>query len=682
MLGPNESRVKWQFYKLGQYLDYKQNNTILTIDDEAYIRKSIKTYFEDYGFTVFEAENGKVGIEIFEEQKPDLVLLDLRMPEMDGLQVLEILKKKSPNTPLIVASGTGNISAVVEALHLGAWDYILKPVQDMNVLFHSVTQCLNESRLRMENREYQERLEELVRERTQELKVSEEKYKATFEFAATAMVILEKDKTISMANTKYAKLVGMDRSEIEGKTLWTQFVLPEDFDKIKTGYSENREPQQKGYTPEQYEFKLVRKNGEIRDAIAFVGRIPGTTKTVSSLLDITEKKKSEKRWRNLEKQLRKSQKMEAIGTLAGGIAHDLNNILSPILGYADMIMRSTDSEDTTSKRSEKIQRAAFRAADLVNQILMISRRDEEEKRAIRIHPVAKEVLKLLKGSIPSTIKIIDRIDTECGHVEADPTQVHQIVMNLCTNAYHAMEDTGGELIVSLKEVTAKKGELKMYPGLSTERYLCLTVEDNGCGIGGEIQDRIFDPYYTTKEEGKGTGLGLSTVYSIVNNYHGEIGFSSIPGKGTCFTVMLPVVARKFAIKEHYTGLNPADHKIQARLLVVDDDRDIADMCKEGFELLGYEVIVFYSSREALAYFKADPKGVDLVVTDQTMPHTTGYNLAKEMLSINPEIPIILCSGHKGAIDLKKATAAGIKRFVMKPYTVAEISNEIQQVLRH
>ncbi|MCP4115321.1 MAG: response regulator [Desulfobacteraceae bacterium] len=661
-------------------MDLKNSSKILTIDDEAYIRNSIRTYLEDYGFQVVEADTGRTGIDVFDREEPDLVLLDLRMPEMDGLQVLEILRKRSPDTPLIVASGTGNIRAVVEALHLGAWDYILKPVQDMSVLYHSVTKCLKESRLQKENKEYQDRLEDLVRERTRKLKASEQEYKAVFECTGTATAILENDQTISMVNTRFERLSGLPREQIIGRKKWTDFVTPADLEKMKRYHELRRSKAPHDLPPEQYEFMFVRSSGEERYVLVDVGVIPGTDRSVASLLDITKRKKAEQRGRSLEKQLRKSQKMEAIGTLAGGIAHDLNNILSPVLGYADMIMRSSEPGGITFERSEKIQKAALRAADLVSQILSFSRRTEEGKRAVKIYPVLNEAVRLLRGTIPSTIRIIDQIDRTCGLVEADPTQIHQVIMNLCTNSYHAMQSTGGELLVSLFPVEIPVDGSSDYPGLAPGHFLCLSVEDTGCGMPEEVLERIFDPYFTTKEEGKGTGLGLATVYSIVKSCQGEIIVKSTPGQGSCFKVMLPVVGAASGSDTRKTKGDYPERGHGERLVVVDDDREIADMCKEGFEALGYEVAAFYSGVDALDHFKKNHGNIDLVVTDQTMLHMTGFELAREMLAIRDNIPVILCSGYTGDVTEKSVADAGIRRFVLKPVTVDDLSREIQQVL--
>ncbi len=643
---------------------------ILTIDDEFYIRQSIRNYLEDYGFIVFEAENGQKGLEVFDRENPDLVLLDLRMPEMDGLEVLEIFKNKAPDIPLVVASGTGNISAVVEALHLGAWDYILKPIEDMSVLYHSVQKCLKASQLKKENKQYQERLEELVKERTHELQQSEDRYKAIFEYTETAAIIIEPDDTISMVNSKFCEFAGMDSQDIAGRKKWIDFVAPEDIELIRNYIDAKVNLKIDDYAPMQYEIRFI-GNNEKKYVYVSLGVIPGTDRAVVSLLDVTEKKKAEQRWHGLEKQLRKAQKMEAIGTLAGGIAHDLNNILSPFLGYADMIMRSSDPEAIVYKRSVKIQKAALRAADLVSQILSFNLRGEQKKRMIKIHPVSKEVLNLLKGTIPSTITIVDNIDSNCGSIEADPTQIHQVIMNLCTNAYHAMEQTGGTLTVGLKEITLTVADMVEYPNLTGGKgvYFSIEVSDTGCGMSNDVVDRIFDPYFTTKGEGKGTGLGLAIVYGIVKSCKGDIRVKTKPDKGTTFTILLPVADIENNIENRETITKSFKAGSGERLLVVDDDKNIARMYKEGFEFLGYNVELFFSSLEALDFFKENYHTIDLVVTDQTMPGRIGFDLAKDMLAIKKDIPIILCSGYPGMINKMKIKEAGIKSFIIKPVTV-------------
>jgi len=655
---------------------------ILTIDDESCIRQSVRTFLEDYGFFVLEAENGKTGLETFYKEQPDIVVLDLRMPEMGGLEVLKTLNGSFPDVPVVVASGTGNVDSLVQALHLGARDYILKPILDMEVLYHSIQKCLKESCIKKENKVYQERLEKLVQERTLALEQSEQRYKAVFEYTGTAAVILESDGTISMANSRFVKLADMHREDIQGKKKWTEFIPSQDVTALKNYIQAEESADDFSGSPIQYEAPFFDKNRQKKYVYVSMGKIPGTGRLVMSLLDVTEKKKAEKRWQGLENQLRKSQKMEAIATLAGGIAHDLNNILSPILGYADMIMRTTDSFTTTYRRSEKIHRAALRAADLVSQILFFNRGEAEEKQVFHLHPLIAEVVKLLQGSIPSTIKIVDQVEKNCGLVRADATQIHQVLMNLCTNAYHAMEDAGGILTVGLQQKQLTAADMIEYPNLPEGQgdYLVIMVSDTGCGMPGDILERIFEPYFTTKEDGKGTGLGLAMAYSIVTSLHGDILVETQPGKGSSFSVMLPAVADQShaEAKDVSPAVCPAG--CGERLLLVDDEPDVLDMWKEGLEFLGYAPKAFISSHKALEYYKTSHDQVDLVITDQTMPGKTGMELAKQMIAINKELPIILCSGYADPVTRQKVADAGIRRFVLKPVTAQILSQEIQKVL--
>ena len=659
-------------------------HTLLAIDDDDLVLGSIQHFFEDYGFTVLTATDGRSGLDMFRLHDPDLVLLDLRMHTMDGLSVLSRIRSTDAHVPVVVASGTHDISDVVKALHLGASDYILKPIRDMDVLLHSVQKCLKQMHLKRENLAYQERLEELVRERTEALDQSHRRYKAIFEHIGIAAIMVEQDGTISQANPGFAQLMGMPRQEIENKRKWCEFVDPRDVETIRSFMFNNHGISPSNQGPVQHEIRLLNDNGANKYVYATLGRIPGAPdQQIISLLDITERKLAETRWKNLERQLRKSQKMEAIGTLAGGIAHDLNNILSPVLGYADMIMRSTEAGGDNFRRSEKIQMAALRAADLVKQILSFNRGGVEEKRVIRLHALIKEVIKLMRGSIPSTIRIVDEVDRDSEPVLADPTQIHQVVMNLCTNAYHAMENSGGTLTVGLRRSVLTQADMIHFPNLPQGPgvYMVIDVKDTGCGMPLEVRERIFDPYFTTKEEGRGTGLGLATVYSITKACQGGVQVKTAPGQGSVFSVYLPASGSDAEEGGPTSAVSQRKVGRGENLLIVDDDREIALMYQEGFELLGYSPKIFFSSKAALDYFETRGDEVDLAVLDQTMPEKTGIELARDFLDKRPELPVILCSGYSANVTRDKVKDVGISRFFMKPVTVDTLSEAIQELLK-
>lgn len=379
----------------------------------------------------------------------------------------------------------------------------------------------------------------------------------------------------------------------------------------------------------------------------------------------------------METQLQQAQKMEAIGTLAGGIAHDFNNILFPMLGYTEMMLEDVPDDSPFQDKLQGILTGAMRAGDLVKQILTFSRQSDHEMKPLRIQLVLKEVLKLIRSTLPTTIDISQHIRSDCRLVMADPTQIHQIAMNLMTNAYHAMEGTGGTLTVTLKEVELTAGDLKdtvMVPG----PHVCLMVADTGPGMDQGVLDRIFDPYFTTKEEGKGTGLGLAVVHGIVKDHGGHISVFSEPGKGTEFKVYLPVIQTETDAKE--IGKRFIVPKGDERILLVDDEQEIVAMLKLMLERLGYHVTCRTSSIEALEAFKQNPNSFDLIITDLTMPNMTGEQLARQIIEIRPDMPVILCTGFSEKMSKKKADALGIKSLVMKPVVKSDLANTIRKAL--
>lgn len=394
-------------------------------------------------------------------------------------------------------------------------------------------------------------------------------------------------------------------------------------------------------------------------------------------VDITKQKQSQEEKANLETRLRQAHKMEAIGTLAGGIAHDFNNILGGVLGYADMAKDEVPVGSSAYNDLKNVLKAGYKAKELVKQILTFSRQAEVER--IPLHPqsIIKEAAKLLRSSIPTTIEIHQDIDPKCGVVLADPTQVHQILMNLCTNAYHAMEETGGKLEITLKNTELKTEDFQHEPDFEPGSYVELMVRDTGNGMPQEIRNRIFDPYFTTKETRKGTGMGLAIVHGIVKSYGGVIRVESEPGKGTTFQIFFPVVEKDVEAEPESQEQIPTGKE---RVLFIDDEPLLADMGKAMLERLGYTVTVRKSSLEALEAFRAQPDKFDIVITDQTMPEMTGAHMAKEILLIRSDIPIILCTGYSTSISEKKAKEIGIKEFALKPLIKKDIAILIRKVL--
>ncbi|MBW1720204.1 MAG: PAS domain S-box protein, partial [Deltaproteobacteria bacterium] len=382
--------------------------------------------------------------------------------------------------------------------------------------------------------------------------------------------------------------------------------------------------------------------------------------------------------RRLETQLRQAQKMEAIGTLAGGIAHDFNNILAAIIGYVELVKMKLPEDSEVLPDLDQILKSGFRAKSLVQQILAFSREQELKQRPLQLKYIVKESIKLLRSTLPADIEIKEYIAEDVGIVNSDPTQMQQIIMNLCTNACHAMQKEGGIISVGLGNVElddiASAQHMDLDPGI----YLRLTVGDTGSGMTSEVMDRIFDPYFTTKDTGIGTGMGLPIVHGIVKNHDGGIIVYSEPGKGSTFHVYLPIAKE---VEEHPEAREketlPRGHE---RILFVDDEPALAELGKQMLERFGYEVTATASSIDALEMFRSQPDRFDLVMTDMVMPKIRGDRLAKKLVEIRPDIPIIICTGRSEQMSEEKTKRIGIKALVMKPYVMKDLASIVRKVI--
>ncbi|MEW6601128.1 MAG: ATP-binding protein, partial [Nitrospirota bacterium] len=373
------------------------------------------------------------------------------------------------------------------------------------------------------------------------------------------------------------------------------------------------------------------------------------------------------------------QRLESIGTLAGGIAHDFNNILSAIIGYTDVALRKGIEDEKWRDNLHKVLEASDRAAALVRQILALSRKQQQERRPLQLSPLIKEALKLLRASIPSTIEIRQEIISQA-YVLADPTQIHQVIMNLCTNAYQAMMETGGVLSITLKEITSELVKITDGPALPDGCYVVLSVSDTGQGITKGIMDRIFEPYFTTKEQGKGTGLGLAVARGIVESHNGLITVGSQPGKGATFSVYLPVITCEQVKDDGKKQQSVIVTKGQGRIMVVDDEVSLQDMVRQLLTHAGYQVDVFTNGMEAWQAIFRGARYWDLLLTDQTMPGMTGSELALKVLEIRPNMPVIICSGYGITLDHEKLKKAGVFACVDKPLNGDTILSRIAQAL--
>ena len=621
-----------------------------------------------------------------------------------------------------------------------------------------------------------------------------------FEHTGTAIALIEEDTTISMVNSEFERLSGYDRSDIEGRMSWTEFVVPEDVEWMKEFHRARRKGDER--VPSEYEFRFVDRKGEIRHILNRVGMIPGTRKAIASLLDITDRKQTEIALREAEEKyrilaefaqacivmiqdgrtvyrnpyyekligysldetkerdfaeviapeyrevvrenyqkrirgqevdipyevevitksgervalevrstlvqykgrpaimavmsnitdrklaeaekeriqarLRQAQKMEAMGTLAGGIAHDFNNILAAIVGYIELALMDIPHGMAAARNLREALQSALRARDLIKQILAFSRGVEQEHKPLMLRPIVKEGIKMLRVSLPKTIEIREIMNSD-GATLSDPVQINQVLINLCTNAAHAMRQEGGVLEIALEDVRVDKPLQVHGKELPPNEYVRLRVRDTGHGIAPEHMDRIFDPYFTTKDVGEGTGLGLAVVHGIVDSSHGGILVRSEPGKGTVFDIYFPKLEKVPTEKGKKESSAPPLGV--ETILFVDDETDFLDIGKRLLESLGYKVVAADHPNDARKIFEDDPQQFDLAIIDRMMPQMRGEKLAEIIHRIRPDMPIVLCTGYAEPRNDGALKKLGISALVMKPLRISELAQTIRNVLK-
>jgi PAS domain S-box-containing protein len=505
-----------------------------------------------------------------------------------------------------------------------------------------------------------------------ERKAAEEQYRIVSNNLQGGVYIVL-DGKICFVNPYLLKLTGYSEEELIGISV-LDFVHPDD-----RGTAKDRGIKMlKGGQASPFQLRVIDKNGDIKWVMVTVSSITyqGKQAVLGNFMDITGRKKAEAEKDRLEAMLLQSQKMEAIGTLAGGIAHDFNNILAAMRGYTDLAKLKTKDMKIARDLDHALQ-ACDRARDLVQQILTFSRQTEQEKKPIMLLPLIKEVSKLMRASLPAMIEIKHNLKVKSDLIMADATQMHQLMMNLCMNAGQAMKSKGGLLEISLEETTIDYKDSR-YHILEPGRYLRLTVRDTGHGIEESHLKRIFDPYFTTKRIGEGTGLGLSVVDGIVKSHGGAIEVSSKVGEGSAFHVYLPFIEELKTVDKRKDTV--ALSRGNETILFIDDEKMLANVIKTILEELGYKVFMETDPTKAVKFFNKSKGDIDLVITDKTMPRMTGFDVARKLRKIRPDIPIIMCSGFQDKDDQENLSLCGIKHFFIKPMKIEEIAEIIRNIL--
>ncbi len=506
-----------------------------------------------------------------------------------------------------------------------------------------------------------------------------DEWRSTFDAVMDPILILDNDLTVVRGNRAAMELLSVNGSAIVGKKCHQLFAGSDvlcrccPIQRVRHEYTPHRQEIHHRYLGRTF-------------AVSCSPLINNDTVVgfVHSAKDISHQC-------NLEKRLIHASKLEAIATLAGGIAHDFNNILGAILGNADLLLYRLPAKESgespfagqpitleeIAEHIQAIKRAGNRAKDLVTQILAFSRQTTHQRKNLFIAPVVQEVCRLLRASLPATIELKVSVAQDIGMIYADPGQIQQILMNLCTNASQAIENKIGVVAISLREIETGKAEQLRYNDLAPGRYVVLTVQDSGKGIPPETLERIFDPFFTTREVGEGSGLGLAVIHGIIVSHDGVIDVTSEVGKGSVFTVFFPRVQEAGGEEGGQVISMPRGTET---ILFVDDEEDIVKMRTRMLSFLGYRLLPATSPEQALSYFAREGEHIDLMITDHTMPRMTGLQLAAEISALKPELPIILCSGYSEAVTPEEAEKAGVHRFLAKPVDMRLLAIAIREIL--
>jgi len=514
------------------------------------------------------------------------------------------------------------------------------------------------------------------RQTTRALKHSEIRYRELFEKSVLGMGVVNLDGTFRHTNPALQEMLGYSEAELLTKSL-TDLSHPEDLELGEEDFAQVRSGKKEWVRIEK---RFIRKNGRSMDALVslqFVldeSRIP--VYTLAQILDISDRCEAERMQAKIDKKIRQNQKLEAIGTLAGGIAHEFNNVLAAIIGFGDLLEDQLAHGSEEREYSQEILKAANRAKRLVNQILTFSRKTVEAAHPVQVHLIVNEAFKLLRNTIPSTIKMNLFLEKEGTIVNADPTHIHQIMMDLCTNAYQAIPETG-QIVVRLEATKGDDAFRQRHPELEHSHYCQLTVSDTGMGMTEETLSKVFEPFFSTKSVELGTGMGMSVVHGIVSGYGGAIEIDSQVGQGTEVRVFLPALMPDSTSHEPN---NETEKGTGERILVVDDEQALGRLATQVLTRLGYEVTCFQSSLEALEHFKAQPNKYDLVYTDLSMPGLSGSQLTRKMLNIRPDLAVVMCTGFGKIMDEQRILDLGAKALLIKPVRKKQLAETIRNAL--
>jgi PAS domain S-box-containing protein len=659
---------------------------ILIVDDKEEARYFLKILLEKSAYAVETACDGEEALAIARKNPPDMIISDILMPVMDGFNLCREWRKDKRlcGLPFIFYTATYTDQHDEDfALKIGADKFIVKPAEPSDLLAIIAEMMAGAKRKSASGAVPEPVLSEIYFKQYSEglarkLEDKLELFRVIFNTDSGIIFLLSPSHHVLEINRAACEFLGMRAPKIIGISFTDRFVAQAD----QPDFTRQLNKAVSGFAIRDIESSIHISDGSKRLLRWNAGPVARASGALEGVLligtDITDARRAEQERRELETQLRRAQRMEAIGIFAGGIAHDFNNILTGIFGFIEIVQHELPPDSHSAETLHSALVAANRAKALVGQILSIARRSEGPLQQVDVAKIAGEVGKLLRASIPPQIDIALNIDSDTGTVMAEPIQIHQVLMNLCTNAYQAIGQTGGTIGISCRSQSEEGSHDAALSLLPAKEYVLIEISDTGCGMNKTTMERMFDPYFTTKESGMGTGLGLSVVKAIVEAHQGRITCESQEGKGSTFRVYLPKSTTIAPVAQKQCGCSwePGNKQM---ILCVEDDESIGPMLDQALQKLGYQSVLARNGKEAMNLFLEKPQSFDLILTDLNMPHIGGIELAQKILSLRPTMPIVLMSGITDILTEHDVRSRGIRVCLRKPFSIEELSRALKEV---